>query len=145
MSGLGMAAGIGSAILNTASTIMEGRAQAKSLKAQARSKELQAVDVGKVARYEQWRRNLAQRKAIGTQIATYANLGLELEGTPIENLAETVKELTLERQNAMFESRSEIQGLNTEAKELRKAASRARQSSIVSGVAKGLGSIAGMS
>lgn len=127
------------------SSILGGRSSKKASRAQAKEYERQAVDRGKTARYDQWRRNLAQRKAVGSQIATYANLGLELEGTPIENLAETVKELTIERQLDMQTARSEITGLYAAAKGAKAVGNASMQAGLIGGIASGIGTYASLS
>jgi len=122
--------------------VLSGNAEGKSLKAQAKALERKAVDTETLGKYEKWRHVLMQRQAVGEQVATYGSLGLALEGTAVENLAETVKELTYEREMGAEVNRAEVRGMRVAAKDLRKAASRAKSGGIFGGIASGIGTLA---
>jgi NADH dehydrogenase/NADH:ubiquinone oxidoreductase subunit G len=129
----------GAAALSAASRIVPAYAQAASHDAQRRAYRRKRADVKVESEYEQWRRLQMQRQEIGTQMATYASLGLELEGTAIENLAATIKEMTAERVMAKRRDLAEMRELEKAEKEEKRKAVSARTTGWLEGIGAALG------
>jgi hypothetical protein len=138
------AAKIAAGALSAAATIQAGYARAGQFGASEKAYEQQAKDAAKRGRYEQWRFHVMARQEVGSQMATYASLGVDMQGTAIDDLAATVKEMTIERVNALQVNRAEVRGLKLAKEEARKAKRHAKAGAILGGVSSFVSSVTSM-
>lgn len=123
------------------------RAQAKWQSASAEVNEMLAGEAKKKAAWQASRLRLEKRKWIGEQRAMFGWAGVELEGSPMDVLAEADREMELDAQMTTREGYIEQQMYLSEAKWARQQAAamrKAGKSSMLGGLVQGGLSVAGM-
>jgi hypothetical protein len=144
MSGALIAAKVAGAALSAASVYEQGMATAAGYAQSKHGAQMAAKEVWRRRNYEQWRNAVYARKTVGTQMNTFGALGVELQGTAIDDLAETMKELTLEKVMTARNEKAEALGYEQAAKDYAKAESRAKRGAALGAAGTFLGGITSM-
>jgi len=112
-------------------SLYSGLQQAQSYKQSARAKEIEAQAVRERNVWEQVKFNEQTRRWIGTQIATYGESSVRLEGTPADLIARTKAQRVLDRMQMAANATYEYQALLADAKQLRRAARASKTSGVL--------------
>jgi hypothetical protein len=114
----------------------QGQAQARGYAQTAESAEIAAQDVRAQGKYKAMRSTIAMRRTVGAQVSTFGTLGIVGNtGSALDDISETVKEMTLSKMMDAWNTNITAQGYEREAEDYRKAAKKSRMS--------GLGGLAG--
>jgi hypothetical protein len=108
-----------------------GFSEAKSLTAQSRVKKRQAGEVRVQTVWDQIRLEEDARRTLATQRQLLGEAGVRMTGTAVDVLAETKTEFVLDKMMLARNAELEYQGLMSDARELKKAASRAKTSGVI--------------
>ena len=125
------------------SSYMGGQAQAASYVGGASSAKFASEETKRKSKYSSWRSQLALQLVSGSQRNAYGVAGIELEGTAVDVLAETAKELTLDRLMEQRNAKAEAYGYKLQEADYKKAAKASKQSGVMGMISAGIG-IAGL-
>lgn len=121
------------------SSYMGGQAQAAGYVGGKTSAEFASAEAKRRGQYGSWRSLLGTKRTLGSQRNALGVAGIEMEGTAIDILAETAKELTLDRIMELRNARVESYGQSMAAKDYGRAASAAKSASTIGAIGAGIG------
>jgi hypothetical protein len=118
---------------------MSSEAQSGKYVSDAETAELASKESLQKGQYEAWRNDVFTRQLTGDQMAEFGAMGLELQGTAIDVLSETMKERSMDKMMALRNARMESEGYAREASSFRKAARSSRTSGLLGLAESGVG------
>jgi len=128
MAGAGSLIGTG---IQSMSMVKQGQLTAAGYTSQAKALEMAAAEVRKRRKYEMWRNEVYGRRLVGQQMNTFGALGVELQGTAIQDLADTMRELTLEKLMVARNAKAEATAYDVAAKDFRTAAKKTKRAATI--------------
>jgi aspartate-semialdehyde dehydrogenase len=103
-------------VFGSASTLASAKRSQKFIRT------VEIPEIKRQSKYEQWRMNAASQKVLGEQRNKFAVAEVELQDTAIDVLAESIKEMTLNKLVAQRDTDQAVALKKEEYKEIRKAA-----------------------
>lgn len=114
--------------------IYSGFQEAKSLKASAKAKEIEAEETRLGGIWSGIAVNEQSRRLLSTQRAAFGAAGVAVEGSAAQLITNTNRELLLERMMQARNTRMQVASLKADAEELRRAARAAKTKGLLGGL-----------
>jgi hypothetical protein len=110
----------------------QGQSIAQGYAGTAESAEFASKQVRAQGKYKALRSTIAMRRTVGAQVSTFGALGIVGNtGSALDDISETVKEMTLSKMMDAWNTEQTARGYEIEAEDYRKAAKKSRQSGLL--------------